>query len=154
MEENRKPKFANEEIEIFEGRFQATKDEIANVVDNFIKNHDFGGIEFIDFVIGWQDFRRMYYGTRKEITAQIPTTITLGYLEVTPLQRLSENVNRVRVVCVWPPLLKYWEELGQVIHKLFSPSEKNFQDTGEEQHSGLPFKNSNKEISDCATIFL
>ncbi len=124
MEEEKAEKLEVDEIEVFEGRFKATKDEIAKVTDNFIKNHYFDGLDFLAFIIGWDDGRRVYYGKRKDETTRGVTTITLGYIEVTQLKRLSDMGVRVRIVCIWPPLLKYWEELPKALESIFPTIEK------------------------------
>jgi hypothetical protein len=109
----------SDKIEIFEGRFQASVDDIIKVTDNFIRKRDYDGIHFLDFVICWEDKRRMYYGRRRDESTQIQFTITLGYIEITKLRRLSEVGVRVRIVCVWPPLLKYWEEIPKILEDMF-----------------------------------
>ena len=108
-----------EEFEIFEGRFQTTREEIATVCDSFIQLRDYGGIAFQDFQIGWAGDQRIYYGIRKDDSDLISKSILLGYVDVSPLKRLSNGGVRIRVMCVWAPLLKYWEELPAILIDLF-----------------------------------
>ena len=109
-----------EEIEVYEGRFQANKDQIAQICDNFIRNRYYDGISFRNIQSGWEENRHIYYGIRSDDDVQIPYARTLGYVEVSKLHRLSTVGVRVRIVCVWPPLLRYWEELPQILTSLFS----------------------------------
>ena len=109
----------NNEIEVFEERYQATRGEIAKICDNYILNRDFDGIILQNIQIGWEDHRRIYFGNIHEDNSQLPYTRTLGYVEINELQRLSSVGVRVRIVCVWPPLLSYWEELSQYLKSRF-----------------------------------
>lgn len=110
-----------DEEEVYEGRFEATREQIVDISDNYLHNRDFDGISFLSIVEGWDQYRRIYFGTRKDDASQLMTTRTLGYVEITPLKRLRVSGVRVRIVCVWPPLSQYWQELGTTLHFLFPP---------------------------------
>ena len=108
-----------EEFEIFEGRFQTTREEIATVCDNFIQSRDYDGIAFQDFQIGWAGDQRIYNGVRKDDNDQHNKSILLGFVEVSSLKNFSVGGVRIRIVCVWPPLLRYWEELPGNLADIF-----------------------------------
>jgi len=113
-----------EEIEVFEGRFQATKEQLSNICDNYVKNRYFDGIKFLEISIQWEENRRVYYGMREYDDFQAVYTRTLGYVEVTQLLRFDSLGVRVRIVCLWPPLLKYWEELPEILGGFFPKVER------------------------------
>jgi hypothetical protein len=104
-------KIMKEEFEVFEGRYKATKNEVTNICDNFIERRDFDGITFLKLIKAWENGKRIYYGTRREDNPLLTNTRLLGYVEITELKRWSKDSVRVRIVCIWRPLLAYWEEL-------------------------------------------
>lgn len=109
------------EEEVFEGRFEATREQIVTIADNYIHNRDIDGISFLSIVEGWEQNRRIYFGIRKDDVSQSMTTHTLGYVEIFPLKRLRVTGVRVRIVCGWPPLLQYWKDLASDLKNLYPP---------------------------------
>lgn len=107
------------EDEVCESRLEATKEAIESNCDRFIRTHNFEGIQFLDIIIGMEDTRRIYYGTLRDGDTTNAITRTLGYVEITSLKRLSQVGARVRIVCVWPPMYKFWEELCTALRSLF-----------------------------------
>ncbi len=115
LPEENKPQDRLEEDVVKEMRFNVMADEVIRVCDNYMTHRYFDGIDFDEISMFTEVNRRMYVG-RMGLTSKY-----LGYVQIDQLKRLSLNGVRVRIVYMWLPMFKYWQELANKLHEIFPP---------------------------------
>jgi hypothetical protein len=110
--------FIFEEKEISKRRYDASTQVLLQVFENFGKYYYFDLLPLeIHFTI--EENKHLIYG-RLLVDANKPIEYRcLGFLEVNKVHRRSDSPVDVRLVCAWPPVQSFWEELDKVFRREF-----------------------------------
>ena len=109
----------SKDIEVYEKRLGVTSQSIVEVCDGFVNNRDLEFLSLSNIFPRWELTRRVYYATLSNKEKPLPISQALGYVEITQLDRYDKVGVRVRIVSTWPPMLPYWQELGDVVMEYF-----------------------------------
>lgn len=114
LPEQKQPQEPLEEDVMKEVRFNASAEDLFRVCDNYMTHRYFDDINITDITKFMEGNKRMYVGQMGLISKY------LGYVQIDQLKRLSTKGVRVRIVCMWLPMFKYWQELAMNLQKVFA----------------------------------
>ncbi len=141
------------DLEISGRRLRANIDQILIIFDNLSKHWYFDGLEFTTQLMQEKN-KYVLFGQSKinelnnenknpNSSSQSPNFYNsklaeshcFGYLELNQVDRIDKEPIEVRLVCSWPPVLSFWQELDKIFQKEF-----------EEIHPQFHSKNQNNII--------
>jgi hypothetical protein len=108
-----------DEIEISLKRFSASSDQILNIFKKFSELWNFDGLPLTTQHTK-EDNKNILLGEISTTDPRHPIeSYCLGYLELNRVNRKGNSLVDIRLVCSWPPVMSFWQELDRILAEQF-----------------------------------